>query len=49
LGQILNNAAEGYFSVAGFFIIITLFAFLFRKTLFKPLVTNIFLKTLYDK
>jgi len=49
LGQELNNAAEGYFIVAGFFVFITLIAFLFRRMLFKPLVTNIFLKHLYDK
>ncbi len=49
LGQLVNNVAEGYFIMAGFFIFITLIAFLFRKTLFKPLVTNIFLKHLYDK
>ena len=48
IGQAFNNTVIGYFGVAIIFLLITIFAYAFRKTLFKSLVTNIFLKHLYD-
>jgi hypothetical protein len=48
LGEILNNKALGYISVAGIYLIIFILMILLRKKLIYPVLRNFITKELYD-
>jgi hypothetical protein len=48
LGEIMDNSSYGFFTVAGFYALLTLIFIIFRKQLVKKPVNNTIVKQLFD-
>jgi hypothetical protein len=49
LGKLLNDAAAGYFIVAGFYLVLVLFFYLLRKQIVFPFIRDFIVRKIYDK
>ncbi|OQP58461.1 hypothetical protein [Niastella populi] len=49
LGKLLNNAATGYFIVAGFYLFLVLFFYMLRRQIVFPFIRNFIVRKIYDK
>ena len=48
IGNAINNRVGGYFIVAGFFILLMAFLFVFRNKLIFPFIRDIIVRKFYD-
>jgi hypothetical protein len=49
LGNLLHNAATGYFIVAGIYVVLVLFFYLLRKQIVFPFIRNFIVRKIYDQ
>src|SRR5687767_4891079 len=49
LGNLLNDAAAGYFIVAGIYLVLVLFFYLLRKQIIFPFIRNFIVRKIYDQ
>lgn len=49
LGKLLNNAAAGYFVVAGFYLFLVIVFYLLRKQVIFPFIRDFIVRKIYDK
>jgi hypothetical protein len=49
LGKILNDAATGYFIVAGFYLFLVIVFYLLRKQIVFPFIRDFIVRKIYDK
>ena len=48
LGEVLNNAAAGYFIAAGFYILLMVIFWLLRKKVILPFIRNFIVRKMYE-
>jgi hypothetical protein len=49
LGNVLQNAAAGYFIVASFYLVLVILLFLLRRKIVFPFIRNFIVRKIYDK
>lgn len=49
LGNLLRNAAAGYFIVASFYLVLLILLYLLRKKIIFPFIRNFIVRKIYDK
>jgi hypothetical protein len=49
LGKVLNDAAAGYFIVAGFYLLLAIVFYMLRKQIVFPFIRDFIVKKIYDK